>query len=106
MELMQGSAVVIAKRTRAMAAAGVNPSAAHDREMKRMVDEKVIASTDSLASMALVATSAWQSMFLGPIFGGRTPSTTEVQRLATSVIKSGMEPYKKAVRSNVKRLRK
>ena len=40
MELSQGSAVVIVKRTGAIAAAGVNPSAVHDREMKRMVDEK------------------------------------------------------------------
>lgn len=40
MEFLQGSAVVIVKRTRAMVAAGINPSAAYDREMKRMVDEK------------------------------------------------------------------
>jgi hypothetical protein len=41
MEMMQGSATVIATRTAA------HPSAAHDREMKRMVDEKVDASAAS-----------------------------------------------------------
>lgn len=106
MELMQGSAVVIAKRTKAMATAGAIPSAAHDREMKRMVDEKVTASTESLAGMALTSASAWQSMFFGSMLGGRSPTATQVQRAATRVLESGMAPYKKAVRSNVKRLRK
>ena len=106
MELLQGSAVVIAKRTTAMAAAGTNPSPAHDREMKRMVDEKVSASSESLASMAVTATAAWQSMFVRSMFGGRRPSANQVQRLTTSVLAAGMAPYKKAVRGNVKRLRK
>lgn len=103
---MQGSAIVIAKRTTAMAAAGANPSAAHDREMKRMIDEKVSASVESLTSMAVTATAAWQSMLLGSVFGGRGPTATQVQRFATSVLASGIAPYKKTVRSNVKRLRK
>ena len=105
MELMQGSATVIAKRTGAMAAAGAHPSAAHDREMKRMVTEKMSASTESLTNMAMTATAAWQSMLFGSMFGGRHPTAGQVQRATTSVIKSGMAPYKKAVRSNVKRLR-
>lgn len=74
--------------------------------MKRMVDEKVQASAESMASMAVTATAAWQSMFFGSMFSGRRPSATQVQRVATSVLSSGMAPYKKAVRSNVKRLRK
>jgi hypothetical protein len=106
MELMQGSAVVIANRTKVVASAGANPSAAHDREMKRMVVEKVSASAESLTSMAVIATAAWQSMALGSMFGGRGHSATQVQRLATSVLASGIAPYKTAVRNNVKRLRK
>lgn len=106
LELMQGSAVVIAKRTQGMAAAGVNPSATQDREMKRMVDEKVAASNASLTSMAVTATAAWQSMWMDSMLGGRGPSAAKVQRVATSVLASGMAPYQKAVRSNVKRLRK
>lgn len=105
-ELMQGSAEVIARRTGAMASAATHPSAAQDREMKRMVDEKVRASTASLASMATTATSAWQSMFLGTLFSGRGPTAAQVQRASSSVLTAGMAPYKKAVRSNVKRLRK
>lgn len=105
-ELMQGSAEVIARRTGAMAAAGPNPSPAQEREMKRMVDEKVHASVESFASMAVTATSAWQTMLMGSIFAGRSPTATQVQRAAASVLASGIAPYKKAVRSNVKRLRK
>lgn len=106
MELTQGSAVVIAKRTTAMAAAGTNPSAAHDREMKRMVEEKVSASAESLTQMTLAATSACQSMFFSSVLGGRVPTASQLQRATTRVLGAGMAPYQKTVRSNVKRLRK
>lgn len=106
LELMQGSAVVIAARTTAMAAAGTNPSAKHDREMKRMVDEKVSASAESMARMAVTAGAACQSMFVRSMLGGRAPTASQVQRLTTNVLEAGMAPYKRTVRSNVKRLRK
>lgn len=105
-ELMQGSAAVIARRTAAMAKAGAHPSAADDREMKRMVDEKVDATAASLAEMALAATASYQSLWLGSLLAGRTPSTAQLQRAATRVLGAGMAPYQKAVRSNLKRLRK
>lgn len=106
MELMQGSATVIAKRTTAMAAATTKPSASHDREMKRMVEEKVEASATSLTAMAFSAAASWQSMFMASLLGGRVPSTTQAQRALTKALGAGMAPYQKAVRSNVKRLRK
>lgn len=106
MELMQGSATVIAKRTSTMAAAAAHPNAANDREMKRMVDEKVKASAASLMGMAFSATASWQSMYLASLLGGRAPSASQGQRAATKVLGAGMAPYQKAVRSNLKRLRK
>lgn len=106
MELMQGSAAVIATRTTAMAAAGTRPSAKQDREMKRMVEEKVQASAASLANMTFSAVASCQSMLFSSMFGGRAPSSTQAQRAMTKVIGAGMAPYQKAVRSNRKRLRK
>lgn len=106
MELMQGSATVIARRTTAMAAAGAHPSARQDREMKRMVEEKVEASAASLTGMAFSAAASCQSMFFTSLFGGRVPSSTQAQRAMTKALGAGMAPYRKTVRSNLKRLRK
>lgn len=103
---MQGSATVIATRTVAMTKAGTNPSAAHDREMKRMLDEKVDASAASLTGMAFTAAASCQSLWLGSMWGGRAPTAAQLQRAATRVLGAGLAPYQKAVRSNVKRLRK
>ena len=103
---MQGSATVIATRTAAMAKAGTHPSAAHDREMKRMVDEKVDASAASLAGMAFTAAASCQSLWLGSLWGGRAPTAAQLQRVTTRLLSAGLAPYQKSVRSNVKRLRK
>lgn len=74
--------------------------------MKRMVEEKVEASAASLAGMAISAASSWQSMFFASMFGGHAPSSSQAQRAMTKALAAGMTPYRKAVRSNVKRLRK
>ena len=106
MELMQGSATVIAKRVTAMAAAGAHPSAAHDREMRRMVDEKVNASAASFAGMAFSTAASCQSLWFGSMMGGHTPTAVQLERATTRLLGAGMAPYKKAVRGNVRRLRK
>jgi len=98
--------MVIARRTAAMATATIQPSAAHDREMKRMVEEKVDASAASLAAMAFTAAASCQSMFLGSLFGAAVPSANQLQRATTKILGAGLAPYQKTVRSNVKRLRK
>ena len=103
---MQGSATVIATRTTAMAAAGTRPSAKQDREMKLMVDEKVKASAASMTNMAFSAAASCQSMFLASLLGGHAPSSTKAQRAMTKALGAGMAPYQKAVRGNLKRLRK
>lgn len=105
-ELMQDSASVIATRTTAMAVATVNPSAAHDREMKRMVEEKVEASAASLTSMLFSTAASCQSMLFASVFGGRVPKVSEAERAITRALGAGMAPYQKAVRSNLKRLGK
>lgn len=89
-----------------MASATVHPTAAHDREMARMVEEKVDASAASLAAMAFTAAASWQAMFVGSLFGAGVPSANQIQRAATKILGAGIAPYQKTVRSNVKRLRK
>lgn len=103
---MQGSATVIAKRSTVMAASTIHPNAANDREMKRMVEEKVEASAASLMGAAFSAAASWQSMCLAPLLGGRAPSATQSQLAVTKALRAGMAPYQKAVRSNLKRLKK
>lgn len=104
MSLMQGSAVVIGKRTAAMAAAGPQPSAAHQREMRRMVEEKASASVESWTKVAFAGASAYQSMAMSAMLGGRPPSSNELQRATIKVLGAAAAPYGARVRSNVKRL--
>ena len=104
MALMQGSAVVIGKRTAAMATAGPNPPAAHKREMRRMVEEKVSASAESWTRAAFASASIYQSMAINAMLGGRVPSSTQVQRAAIKVLGAAAAPYRSKVRGNVKRL--
>lgn len=104
-ELMQGSAEVITRRTSAMAAPGVKPTAAQEREARRMVDEKVSASAESLTRMGFAAAAAYQSMWTSTILG-RAPIAAQLQLQTAKVIGAGMQPFKKKVRGNVRRLRK
>lgn len=90
MALMQGSAVVIGKRTGAMAAAGANPSAAHKREMQLMVEEKASASVESLTRAAFACAGAYQSIAMKAMLGGGPPSSTQLQR-ATIKVLGGLE---------------
>lgn len=106
MALMQGSAVVIGKRMTAMGTAGSNPSAAHRREMRRMVEEKVSASSESWTRAAFASAGVYQSMAMSAMLTGRPPSSTQVQRAAIKVLGAAAAPYKTKVRGNVKRLRR
>lgn len=104
MTMMQGSAVVITKRTAAMAAEGAHPSAAHQREMRRMVEEKASASVESLTRAAFASAAACQSMAMSAMLGGHGPSSTQLQRAAIKVLGAAAAPYSSKVRGNVKRL--
>lgn len=104
MSMMQDSAVVIGKRTAAMATAGANPPAAHKREMRRMVAEKASASVESWTRIAFASAGVCQSMAMSAMLGGRPPNSTQLQRAAIKVIGAATAPYRTKVRSNVKRL--
>ena len=104
MALMQGSAVVIGKRTAAMAAAGAHPSAAHKREMRRMVEEKASAVAESWTRTAFASAGVCQSVAMTAMLAGRPPNSTELQRAAIKVFESATAPYRTKVRGNVKRL--
>ena len=104
MALMQGSAVVIGKRTAAMATAGLNPAPAQKREMRRMVEEKVSASAESWTRTAFASANVYQSMAMAAMLGRRPPSNTQLQRAAIKVLGAAVAPYRTKVRGNVKRL--
>lgn len=106
MTLMQGSAVVMGKRMAAMGTAGSNPSAAHKREVRRMVEEKVSASAESWTRATFASVGAYQSMAMAAMLSGRPPSSTQLQRAAIKVLGAAAAPYKTKVRGNVKRLRR
>ena len=104
MELMQGSAFVIGKRTTAMAAAGADPSAAHKRELRRMVDEKANAAVESWTRIAFASAGVYQSIAMTAMLAGRPPSGAQLQRAAIKVLGAAAVPYRVKGRSNVKRL--
>lgn len=104
MTLMQGSAVVIGKRSAAIATAGPNPPAAHKREMQRMVEEKVSASAESWNRIAFASAGVYQSMAMTAMLCGRPPSSTQLQRATIKVLGAASAPYRTKVRDNVKRL--
>ncbi len=104
MALMQGSAVVIGKRTAAMAAADASPPAAHQREMRRMVEEKASAAAESWTQSVLASASVWHSMAAATMLGGRPPNSAQLQRAAIKVLGAAAAPYGKRVRGNVRRL--
>lgn len=101
--LMQGSAVVIGKRTAAMAAAGPNPPVSQRREMLRMVEEKASASAESMTKIAFASAAAYQSIAMSTMLG-RPPGSAELQRAAIQVLGAASAPYRTKVRGNVKRL--
>lgn len=107
MELMQQSAVVIGKRTAAMAtpaAPGTRSSASQQREMQRMVDEKAHAAAESWTRAAFASAQAYQSMVMHAMLGGRTPSSNQWQRATIKVLGAASAPYRTKVRGNAKRL--
>lgn len=80
MAFVQGSAIVIGKRTAAMATAVVNPLAAHQREMRRMVEVKVSASVESRARMPFAAASVYQAMAMAAMLGRRPPRSVAMAK--------------------------
>jgi hypothetical protein len=122
-EMYCASTEVIAKRTRQLATMGPNPPAADQREMKRMVEEKADAASESLNAMGTSTAAAYQSAMLrgmdqmvrnatAVMLGGNPMRMklgmdfTEVATTYAKVAKAGMAPYHRRATSNAKRLRK
>lgn len=74
--------------------------------MRRMVEEKVSASSESWTRAAFASAGVYQSMAMSAMLTGRPPSSTQVQRAAIKVLGAAAAPYKTKVRGNVKRLRR
>lgn len=115
------SGAVIAERTRRMAAMGASPSRADQREMRRMVDEKVSATGESAQAVtaqavALAQTSAmrWMAFLnaqtMAMLGFGRMPSTAPTanaaMRASVAMGEAALAPFHRRATANARRLRK
>lgn len=115
------SGAVIAERTRRMAAMGSRPSAADQREMRRMVDEKVSATGESAQAMtaqaislAQASASRWMTFThaqtMAMLGFGRMPSTAPAanaaMRASVSMAEAALAPFHRRATANARRLRK
>ena len=109
-EMLWASSEVIARRSRIMANMGADPSASDQREMQRMVEEKISAYADSAMAMSFRAAEVCQSMMLRsmpPWLGStRATSLNDVTRAAAQITQAGLAPFHQRARSNAKRLRR
>ena len=109
-EMLWASGEVIAHRSRIMANMGADPSASDQREMQRMVEEKISASADSAMAMSFRAAEVCQSMMLRsmqPWMGStHAASPNDVTRAAAQITQAGLAPFHQRARSNAKRLRR
>ncbi|HEX5304969.1 MAG TPA: hypothetical protein VFW82_02660 [Dyella sp.] len=114
------SGVVIAERSRRMAAMGASPSRTEQREMRRMIDEKVSATGESaqavtLQAVTLAQTSAMRWMALAnaqtmAMLGlGRMPSSAPVvnaaARASVALGEAALAPFHRRATANARRLR-
>jgi hypothetical protein len=122
-EMYCASNEVIAKRAGRMATMGPVPPASDQREMKRMVDEKADAASESLSAIGASTAAAYQramikgmdqmvrnatSMMLGgnPMGMKVGMDFAEVATTYAKVAKAGIAPYHRRATNNARRLRK
>jgi len=122
-EMCCASSEVIAKRTQRMATMGSAPSRSDQREMKRMVDEKTDAASESLRAMGLSTSAACQRAMLGGMqqmmrnttsmmWSGKPrrmnvqPNLSQIATATAAVAKAGLLPYHRRATNNARRLRK
>lgn len=106
-QLMQVSAEVILLRSNRVARMGAQPSRAEQRELRRMVDEKVHASMEAAIAMSLRAMSDYQSLLWQPLNArfDATPLASAV-RVSSQIASAGLAPFHRRARRNAKRLRR
>ena len=99
---------VVALRSARMLAAGLNPSAADRRELRRMSTEKTLAFWESMNAMgwqvlranqdyALFAMRQWWSPWLSP---------WQMASAASKVLEKGLAPVHRRAAANARRLRR
>jgi hypothetical protein len=98
-QMLWSSAEVIGQRSQRMAAGVVNPTAAGQREMHRMVDEKIRAARESMQAMAVCAGTLYTRSLLRGDAVGMAQAFTRMASVA-------LTPYHRRVTDNAKRLRK
>jgi len=117
-DMMIASSEVIARRSHWMGTMGPTPSASDQRELQRMLGEKVHAGQDSLMAMSIMTTDAYWAATMrwirqpGWTMGGSLDGAAMMQAASDAwgdtarIIDAGMKPYGQRASSNVKRLRK
>ena len=108
-EMLWASAEVIARRSYQLGST-TTPNQKQEREARRMVEEKVEASADSLMAMSFRSVELWQRMLFQPLplasSRGALNSMIDLTTASANVLSAGLKPFHQRARSNVKRLRR
>jgi hypothetical protein len=109
-EMLWASAEVIARRSYQLGTATPATASRDARETRRMVDEKVHASTDSMIAMSFRSFEIWQAMVFRPwptgTLSGAVDNMVNLAQASADVMAAGLTPFHRKTRSNVKRLRR
>lgn len=117
-DMMIASGEVIARRSQWIGAMGVTPSASDQRELQRMVGEKLHATQDSLLAMSIMTGDAYWSATMrwieqpgwtmhGTLDGAAmAQAASDAWGNAARIVDAGVKPYGQRAKSNAKRLRK
>lgn len=117
-DMMVASGEVIARRSQWIGTMGAKPSASDQRELQRMVGEKLHATQDSLMAMSIMTGDAYWSATMrwfrqpgwtmqGTLDGAAMArAASDAWGDAARIVDAGVKPYGQRAISNVKRLRK
>jgi hypothetical protein len=117
-DMMLASSEVIARRSQWMGKMGATPSASDQRELQRMVGEKLHAAQDSLLAISIMTGDAYWSAAMrwveqpgwtmqGTLDGAAMArAASGAWSDAARIVDAGMKPFGERAKSNVKRLRK
>jgi hypothetical protein len=108
-EMLWASAEVIARRSYQLGTT-TTPDRRQEQEVRRMIDEKVDASADSIMAMSFKSLELWQRMLFQPLAltssRGAVNSMIGLTNASVDVMTAGLKPFHRRTRSNVKRLRR
>ena len=108
-EMLLASAEVIARRSYQLGTTTA-PNRRQEQEVRRMIDEKVDASADSIMAMSFKSLELWQRMLFQPLTltssRGAVNSMIGLTTASMDVMTAGLKPFHQRSRSNVRRLRR